>query len=54
MSENVSAQYLFIIDKKKKTNKVSSSSALKHGHSQIGSCIFETDHMTGSGATTCK
>ncbi len=53
MSESVSAQFGVIIDKKN-TDKVSSASPLKHGHSQTGSCILATDHMTGSGATTCK
>ncbi len=38
----------------KNTNKVSSSSPLKHGHSHTGSYIFYTGHMAGNGVTTCK
>ncbi len=42
--------------RKKNTNKVKSPSPLKKikGHSQTGSNIFVTGHMTGRGATTCK
>ncbi len=36
----------------KNTYKVTSPSPLKY--SQTGSNILVTDHMTGSGATTCK
>ncbi len=46
MSESVSAQFSFIINRKKNTNNVSSSSTLKYGHSQTGSYIFATDHMS--------
>ncbi len=43
----------FIIGKKT-LNKVTSPTFLKNGHSQTGINIFVTDHMTGSGDTTCK
>ncbi len=53
MSESVPAPFWFIINKKN-TNKFISSSLQNDRHSEIGSCIFDTGHMTGSGATTCK
>ncbi len=52
MWESFASQFWSIIDKH--TNKVSFSSSLKHGHSQTESYIFDTGHITGSLATTCK
>ncbi len=40
--------YISLNSKKEKEKKK------KKGHSQTGSNIFVTDHMTGSGATTRK
>ncbi len=51
MSQSVSAQFWFIIDKKILKRLPMPS---KNGHSQTGSCIFATDHMSWSGATSCK
>ncbi len=50
MSECVSAQLLFIIEKK----VTSPSPWKKNGHSQTGSNIFVTGHMRWSGAITCQ
>ncbi len=51
MLEQDLAQFWFIIEKKN-TNKITFLSPLKNEHSQTGSNILVTGHMTGSGATT--
>ncbi len=52
MSECDSAQFWFIIEKKNLQSYISFYPV--NGHSQTGSNIFVTGHMTGSGTTTYK